>query len=207
MKSDQLRKSNQQGFVAQLQDFGKEAGRGGLLGPRIAATDPMKQPGMFLMRAVVRDMASERIGSASQFIQAPDTRKGQLAMSGIVLKIANASRDWSEGGPAIGRFLAGQKIQYGFMVINPNVKSSTRKPDLVSEMRLFRNGKLLFGRVESTGRRMVRRQAHRGGGIVRLGMKLTPGEYVLQVLVTDKLAPKKKSQVAQWIDFEVITAT
>jgi hypothetical protein len=43
-----------------------------------------------------------------------------------------------------------------------------------------------------------------GGGTVRLGGKLTPGEYLLQVVVTDKLARKKKSQVAQWIDFEVI---
>jgi VWFA-related protein len=175
--------------------------------------DPMKQPGMFLMRAVVRDTASQRIGSASQFIQVPDTRKGQLAMSGVAVKLAPPSaagvpgESWSEGGPAIRRFHAGQSILYAFMVINPKVQSSTKKPDLVSEMRLFRNGKLLYSGGHNPlnegwfeDRRVV------GGGIVRLGGGLTPGEYLLQVVVTDKLARKKKSQVAQWIDFEVVTA-
>jgi len=42
-----------------------------------------------------------------------------------------------------------------------------------------------------------------GGGILRLGAKLTAGEYLLQVTATDELAPKKYSQAVQWIDFEV----
>jgi VWFA-related protein len=172
--------------------------------------DPMKQPGMFLMRAVVRDMASQRIGSASQFIQVPDTRKRRLAMSGIVLKLAAPStngvpsQNWSEGGPAIRRFLAGQTVVYGYMVINPKV-GSTKKPDVVSEMRLFRNGKQIFtGGSNTLDRGWFEDRRIVGGGTVRLGGKLTPGEYLLQVVVTDKLARKKKSQVAQWIDFEVI---
>jgi VWFA-related protein len=153
--------------------------------------DPMKQPGMFLMRTVVRDMVSQRIGSASQFIQVPDTRKGQLAMSGIVLKLARESQKWSEGGAAIRRFLAGQTVVYGYMVINPKV-SSTKKPDLVSEMRLFRNGKQIFSGGSNAldggwfeDKRIV------GGGTVRLGGKLTPGEYLLQVVVTDRLRGKR----------------
>ena len=31
-----------------------------------------------------------------------------------------------------------------------------------------------------------------------------PGEYVLQVVVTDKLAKEKHRTASQWIDFEVI---
>jgi len=175
-------------------------------GFQINLNDPMKQPGMFLMRAVVRDMVSQRIGSASQFIQVPDTRKGQLAMSGIVLKLARESQTWSEGGAAIRRFLAGQTVVYGYMVINPKV-GSTKKPDLVSEMRLFRNGKQIFsGGSNALDRGWFEDKRIVGGGAVRLGGKLTPGEYLLQVVVTDRLASKKKSQVAQWIDFEVVAA-
>jgi hypothetical protein len=33
---------------------------------------------------------------------------------------------------------------------------------------------------------------------------LRPGEYVLQVVVTDLLAPEKRRTATQWIDFEVI---
>lgn len=35
---------------------------------------------------------------------------------------------------------------------------------------------------------------------------MTPGEYLLQVVVTDGFAKKKKSQIGQWIDFEVTAA-
>jgi hypothetical protein len=33
---------------------------------------------------------------------------------------------------------------------------------------------------------------------------LQPGEYVMQVVVTDALAPEKRRTVTQWIDFEVV---
>jgi hypothetical protein len=36
-----------------------------------------------------------------------------------------------------------------------------------------------------------------------LGSDLLPGEYVLQVVVTDKLAPKKTASVSQSTDFEI----
>jgi hypothetical protein len=36
-----------------------------------------------------------------------------------------------------------------------------------------------------------------------LGADLQPGEYVLQVLVTDKLAPKKSAPASQSTDFEI----
>ena len=42
-----------------------------------------------------------------------------------------------------------------------------------------------------------------GVSLVQLGGGLPPGEYVMQVVVTD--ASKQKARVAtQWIDFEVI---
>jgi VWFA-related protein len=185
--------------------------------------DPMTEAGAFLMRAVVRDSASGRIGSASEFVQVPDTRKGQLALSGIMLKLAPpepegaaqpaapaAARDgkveaWVEGGPAIRRYRTGQDILYAFMVINPALRGSPKRPSVVSEARVFRNGKLYYqGRpspLPDAGRLDDRRFV--GGGRLRLGDKLIPGEYLLEVLVTDRLGKKGNTQAAQWIDFEV----
>jgi hypothetical protein len=40
-------------------------------------------------------------------------------------------------------------------------------------------------------------------GRLRLGPDLTPGEYVLQVIVTDKLAKEKYRSATQWMDFEL----
>ena len=35
------------------------------------------------------------------------------------------------------------------------------------------------------------------------GQKFVPGEYALQVVVTDNLAKRKYATASQWIDFEV----
>jgi hypothetical protein len=40
-------------------------------------------------------------------------------------------------------------------------------------------------------------------GAIQLGQKMTPGDYVLQIAVTDKLAKEKHGLVTQAVDFEV----
>ena len=47
---------------------------------------PVKKPGAYQVRVVLRDATSELFGSASQFIEVPDIGKGHLALSGIVLR-------------------------------------------------------------------------------------------------------------------------
>ncbi len=47
---------------------------------------PVKKPGAYQVRVVLRDAGSELLGSASQFIEVPDIEKGHLALSGIVLR-------------------------------------------------------------------------------------------------------------------------
>jgi hypothetical protein len=42
--------------------------------------------------------------------------------------------------------------------------------------------------------------------MISLGSILSPGEYLVQVVVTDKNAGPKKRPVAQWVDFEVVAA-
>lgn len=187
-------------------------------------SDPMKLPGTFLMRAVVRDAASERIGSASQLVLVPDTGKGQLALSGIVLNLSPAealppgepvddlaakdgnAEPWAEGGPAIRRYRPGQRILYSFMVVNPKLKGPSKASGMEYQLRLFRAGQLAFDGVSNPigdshridGRRMTM------AGILYLKPGFPPGEYLLQVTITDKFAGKKHSRVAQWIDFEVV---
>jgi hypothetical protein len=39
---------------------------------------------------------------------------------------------------------------------------------------------------------------------LRLGTDLEPGEYVLQVIVTDNLAKEKYRVATQWMDFELV---
>ena len=51
-----------------------------------ALNHPIKKAGAYQMRVAVRDSESKRVGSASQFIEVPDVKKGRLALSGLVLK-------------------------------------------------------------------------------------------------------------------------
>ena len=42
------------------------------------------------------------------------------------------------------------------------------------------------------------------GGSLLLGADLQPGEYILQVIVIDKLAKEDHRMATQWIDFEIV---
>jgi len=42
------------------------------------------------------------------------------------------------------------------------------------------------------------------GGSLLLGNDLQPGDYALQLIVTDKLAKEESRVVGQWIDFEIV---
>ena len=42
------------------------------------------------------------------------------------------------------------------------------------------------------------------GGRLQLGSVMVPGEYALQMIVTDLLAKEKERVAAQWIDFEIV---
>src|SRR5947209_6332013 len=48
-------------------------------------TLPVKKPGAYQLRVALRDQASERVGSASQFVEVPDMKKNRLELSGIMV--------------------------------------------------------------------------------------------------------------------------
>jgi len=180
-----------------------------------------RQPGTFLLRAVLRDDASQRIGSASQYVDVPDARKGRLGMSGILLRqvtaellqslgsesrLVQADEGWTQGGPALRRFRPGQGIVYAFEVINPKRKGSQKKSAIVSFVRVYRNGKLIYTGPEQHRFLEIPGGPNQlqGGGLLRLGPELSPGEYLIQVVVRDENGKKKAPPLTEWIDFEVV---
>jgi VWFA-related protein len=193
-------------------------------------TMPVKKPGAYQLRVAVRDAATERLGSASQFIEVPDLKKKRLALSGIVLEGAppavpanaapNPAQQPSPGGAgegqasnpdpltnaAVRRFQQGTSADYFFNIYNARLERGSARPQLRTQMRLFREGQLVFtGQVQNfdpgqqTGAKYFT-----SGSRIRLGSELPPGEYVLQMIVTDALVKGKNSTATQWIDFEII---
>jgi hypothetical protein len=73
-------------------------------------------------------------------------------------------------------------------------------------MRLFREGQLAYtGQVQSFDPGQQDGASYFStGSRLRLGSDLPPGEYVLQLLVTDELVKGRHATTSQWIDFEIV---
>jgi VWFA-related protein len=190
---------------------------------------PIKKAGAYQLRVAVRDSASERVGSASQFIEVPRLEQNRLTLSGIYLAsneqatllqdrrravppptLTNTGGGATfgelapESGPAVRRFQAGTVIDYGFEVYNPRLDKATGRPQLQTQVRLFQAARQVYAgkmipiiAAASYARRVA------AIGHLQLGTNLAAGEYILQVIVVDKLAKEKQQVAEQWIDFEI----
>jgi len=189
-------------------------------------TVPVKKAGAYQLRTAVRDVATGRLGSASQFIEVPDLKKNRLALSGIVVRgipwqafqkegsgsaeKANSDDSVDESdpnySPAVRQFKQGMVMVYGIVIYNAQLDKSGGKPQLQTQVRMFLNGKAVFTGKEipfdASKRPDLRRLAL--AGAVQLGSVMAPGEYVFQLIVTDPLAKEKRRMATQWIDFEIV---
>ena len=194
---------------------------------------PIKKAGAYQLRTAIRDAASERVGSAAQFIDVPNIYKNQLTLSGLVLSgvdPANARNGSTESattngatpstsrlgsgdisdqvdpqaGPAVRRFRNGMMLHYSFLIYNAQLANAA--PQLQIQVRLLRDGQPVFvGQTQpfnASNQADLKRLAT--GGILRLGTDMGPGEYILQVIVSDALAKEKYGRATQWIDFEIV---
>ena len=98
------------------------------------------------------------------------------------------------------------ELNYGFAIYNATIDRATGKPQLAAQVRLLRDGQAVYtGKPEpiplnakTDWRQII------AGGMLKLGSDVAPGEYVLQVIITDRLAKEKYSNATQWIDFEIV---
>jgi VWFA-related protein len=200
---------------------------------------PVKKPGAYQLRVAVRDAATERTGSASQFIEVPDLKKNRLALSGLVVSAFNrdetakasatptnatsastasatqsqepavasaASEEELFGNPAVRRFRYHSSLAFGYVVYNARLDKPANRPHLTTQSRLFRDGQLVYTGAEKPFQITAQPADPKRldvFGRLQLGSALTPGEYVLQVIVTDTLRNDKHRVATQWVDFEI----
>jgi hypothetical protein len=170
----------------------------------------------------VRDTASLRVGSANQFIEVPDIKKSRLVLSGMIVRgthpgTANTAQitrtsegkveeDDPQASPAVRRFVRGMALEYACILYNAKVDKGTGRPQLETQLRLFRDGQQVFTGKTNTFAPGQQKDLTRlvAGGSFLLGKELQPGEYALQFIVTDKLAKEKEQIATNWIDFEIV---
>lgn len=174
---------------------------------------PVKQPGLYQLRTAVRDRTSGKVGSANQLVEVPDVKKGRLALSGLLLTGQAAAGQAREEGAtvdrdpqaseAVRRFRVGTAASYGFVIYN--ARTEKERPQIESQIRVFREGQMVVAGkpkpVDPGPQTDMQRLI--AGGALRFGPEMTPGDYVLQVNVTDTLA-KKDRTATQWIDFQIV---
>jgi VWFA-related protein len=198
-------------------------------------TVPIKKAGAYQLRVALRDTASQRIGSATQFVEVPNLSKNRLTLSGIIVQGAKpgavrkeslsagdgnlsngagATKDNDtasdiedpQSGPAVRLFHTGMMLRYGFLIFNAALDKATGKPQLLTQVRLFRNGQEVYAgsQVPYNGANQTDLKRLLAGGALNLGVGTSPGEYILQVVVTDTLAKEKYRTTTQWTDFEIV---
>ncbi|HMQ05292.1 MAG TPA: VWA domain-containing protein [Pyrinomonadaceae bacterium] len=178
---------------------------------------PVKKPGAYQYRVAISDSKGEKIGTASQFLQVPDVTSNLLSLSSIVVENLTPEqydRSWELSPPqidtdpmtdtALRRVRSGSVLRYSFEIYNARF-DPTRNPRLKIKTRVFREGKLVHDSPEKPfelhGQTDLRHL--RSFGAIAIGRLMEPGDYVLEIVVTDALAPEKNKATSQVVNFEV----
>jgi hypothetical protein len=178
---------------------------------------PLKQSGAFQFRVALLDRASSHVGSAGQFIEVPGLETGRLALSGLIIlkdvpdkpagtKPEPQGENIISSGPAVRQFRQGDKVIFAYSVYNTQQDPSKQLPQLTTQTRIFRDGKAVFSGNATPVAVVPQADLKRlpSIGRLQLGAEFSPGQYVLQVIVTDPLAKQKQQVASQWIDFEIV---
>lgn len=170
---------------------------------------PVTRPGPYQLRVALRDVKSDRIGSASSFVEVPDIKKGRLTLSGLLIQglpIASGAavpEIEPNATVAVRTFRQGTATNYVSYVYNAK-RGRGGQPSLDAEIRLYREGTEIF---RNEPRALTPSPETPGeivaAGVLQLGEATPPGSYLLEIVVTDKLT-KKPVRATQTIDFEIV---
>ncbi|MFY9727436.1 MAG: VWA domain-containing protein [Bryobacteraceae bacterium] len=163
---------------------------------------PVPKRGAYQIRVAVRDEATGKIGSATQFLEIPDVKKARLALASVILRDGERS-PWASDAlditPALRQFRRGGLVEFLCTVENGGKKRP--KVDLETRVRILRQGKVIY----SAPAKLVEMKDGSPAvfGVLRLADKLTPGDYDLQVIATEQKGGKAIA-AGQWTDFTVL---
>lgn len=178
---------------------------------------PIKKAGAYQLRIAIRDHGTDNVGSANQFIEVPNLKKDRLVLSGVLLEdmpvaewnkrvkgqtVATETTVWVD--TSTRQFKHGTVLSYGFSAFNAK-PGSLKGGNLESQIRVFRAGKMLFeGKPQKIVSEKPRPNAVDVAGSLILGSVMEPGDYVMQIVVTDKLAKEKYNSASQFVQFEIV---
>jgi len=187
---------------------------------------PVKKPGNYYFRTSVRDNVSNKVGSAYQFVDIPDLKKKGLALSNIFMITSledlqwmnsDATKEINEGvfssvfqaeevrSPALRTYEHGDKLQMLAILYNVDRKAAG-SPEIEIQTVLYKDGKE-FRRGAQVPISVEGAENVDGIPILQrftLGTDMSPGDYLLELTVTDKKNSRSKEGIAsQTLGFTV----
>ena len=183
-------------------------------------TLPIKKPGGYQVRIAFRDVASEKVGSANQFVEVPNLKKNRLMISGAVLegvpmeKVRAAAAGPTEGvgepsdpiyDTSVRQFRKGTLLRFAYDIYNAKLDAGG-KAGLDYHATLFRDGAVVADGKTLRLTELTYEPPNRISTISSIIIGSLPaGDYVLKFDVTDRLSGKKKKGTAtQFVQFEVV---
>lgn len=151
----------------------------------------LSHPGPYQVRAAFRDAATGAVGSSYAFFAVPDYNKQQIVLSSIELTPSQIAR--------------GQKVHFECQILNLKKGQQLAKSHVEMEIRLFREGEsapvydsqVLAVPPSTLARNLL-------VGQVSIGSNLEPGDYAMQLVAYDRLAPRNRQTATQWNRLSVV---
>ncbi len=178
---------------------------------------PAKKAGAYQYRVAIRDSVSGNIGVASQFVEVPDIGAGKLTLSSIVVEdmaaeefqsafaVGSAIKTDPMRDTSLRRIQVGRVYRYSLEIYNAGLDNA-KKPNLETRIRVFREGKIILDGppkpLDTTGQADTAHLRFLGG--LAIGSQMEPGDYVLQIIVTDNYGKAKRQIATQFVQFEVV---
>jgi hypothetical protein len=187
-------------------------------GIRFTSLLPVKKPDVYTVHAAVQDNESGKLGSAYQFLVIPAHKKNEMALSDIFMITnegdiawmnADVTKELKQGlffpvvqngdirTPALRTYMPGDNLQTMTILYNADAKALAAS-EIEMQMILYRNGELF----QSGESRPVALPKDKSGSLdiipivqqLTLGKDQPPGDYVLQLVVTDKQSREPKKE-------------
>jgi len=158
--------------------------------------------GPYQAQAAVRDRASGKIGSASQFVEIPDVKKRSLALNSIAVDDGSEPIDRAFTGTAPARRMFRRGSQLIYACLAADTRAAGIGSGVDAEVRLIHDGRVVY-----SGRPTVAAlEGQRGFGLtgrLQLAAGIEPGQYYLQLVARLTQAGKHDTAAVQSVDFEV----
>jgi VWFA-related protein len=173
-------------------------------------------PGLYQVRAAVRDDKSGRVGSAHAWIEIPDLAKKKLAMSSLLLgertptPVANVSdtnpasvADTSLAGPvalsASHRFRRDSTLRFLIFAYNTLPSPVDQKPDVAVQVQVIRDDQPVITtavrKISTDGLTDLARLPY----AAEIPMhELLPGRYLLRITIIDRVAKQSTTRATHF---------